>query len=44
MCSSDLSSVQRVVQRFGDVAEATADVLHVMTQPAAGKPLQQAVA
>ena len=38
------SSVQRVLQRFNDVAEATADVLHGMTQPAADKPLPKAVA
>ena len=38
------SSVQRVLQRFTGVAEATADVLHGMTQPAANKPLSEAVA
>jgi hypothetical protein len=38
------SSVQRLVQRFSDVAEATADVLHGMTQPAATTTLSDAVA
>lgn len=38
------SSVQRVLQRVNDVAEATADVLHSMTQPAANGTLSDAVA
>jgi DNA invertase Pin-like site-specific DNA recombinase len=38
------SSVQRVLQRFNDVAEATADVLHGMTQPAGSTTLSEAVA
>jgi hypothetical protein len=36
--------VQRVLQRFNDVAEATADVLHGMTQPAGSTTLSEAVA
>jgi hypothetical protein len=36
--------VQRVLQRFSDVAEATADVLHGMTQPAPNNTLSDAVA
>jgi hypothetical protein len=38
------SSVQRVLQRFNDVAEATADVLNGMTQTAATTTLSDAVA
>jgi hypothetical protein len=38
------SSVQRVLQRFSDVAEATADVLHDMTKTEASSTLSEAVA
>jgi hypothetical protein len=38
------SSVQRVVQRFSDVAEATADVLHDMTKTEVSPTLSEAVA
>jgi site-specific DNA recombinase len=38
------SSVQRVLQRFNDVAEATAEVLNGMTQPAGSTTLSEAVA
>jgi DNA invertase Pin-like site-specific DNA recombinase len=38
------STIQRVLQRFNDVAEATADVLHGMTQTAATTTLSDAVA
>lgn len=39
-----VSSVQRVLERFRDVAEATADVLHDMTQTAPSAGSTQAVA
>jgi hypothetical protein len=38
------STIQRVLQRFNDVAEATADVLHGMTQTHDSGTLSEAVA
>jgi len=38
------STIQRVLQRFNDVAEATADVLHGMTQQTASDTLSDAIA